>query len=153
MMILKSSTRRAYSSTMIYQNSGKLDSTFSQMLLILKIIRFEIFFKKSIFFNRTYGGVLQRKEEPHVVTVPTLMWIKALDMILDKLRVCGVDFSRVASISGCAQVKHIFLKTKIDNNFHYASTYKTFIKIILQLWTNIMWLVWYFSIICQESKI
>ncbi|KAJ8684028.1 hypothetical protein QAD02_019820 [Eretmocerus hayati] len=52
---------------------------------------------------RTYGGVLQTKEEPHVTTVPTLMWVKALDMILDRLRVCGVDFSRVASISGSAQ--------------------------------------------------
>ncbi|XP_011871845.1 PREDICTED: xylulose kinase isoform X2 [Vollenhovia emeryi] len=31
------------------------------------------------------------------------MWVKALDMILDKLRVCGVDFSKVAAISGCAQ--------------------------------------------------
>ncbi|XP_076384623.1 xylulose kinase isoform X2 [Megalopta genalis] len=52
---------------------------------------------------RTYGGVIQKKEEPHVVVAPTLMWVKALDMILDKLRVCGVDFSKVAAISGCAQ--------------------------------------------------
>ncbi|OAD52555.1 Xylulose kinase [Eufriesea mexicana] len=52
---------------------------------------------------RTYGGVIQKKGDPHVVVVPTLMWVKALDMILDKLRVCGVDFSRVAAISGCAQ--------------------------------------------------
>lgn len=43
-----------------------------------------------------------------MVVVPTLMWVKALDMILDKLRVCGVDFSKVAAISGCAQVKIIF---------------------------------------------
>lgn len=54
---------------------------------------------------RTYGGVIQKRAEPHVVVVPTLMWVKALDMILDKLRVCGVDFSKVAAISGCAQVK------------------------------------------------
>ncbi|XP_012286232.1 xylulose kinase isoform X2 [Orussus abietinus] len=52
---------------------------------------------------RTYGGVVQKKEEPRVVTAPTLMWVKALDMILDKLRVCGVDFSKVAAVSGCAQ--------------------------------------------------
>ncbi|XP_018349320.1 PREDICTED: xylulose kinase [Trachymyrmex septentrionalis] len=52
---------------------------------------------------RTYGGVIRKKEESHVVVVPSLMWIKALDMILDKLRVCGVDFSKVAAISGCAQ--------------------------------------------------
>ncbi|EFN69877.1 Xylulose kinase [Camponotus floridanus] len=52
---------------------------------------------------RTYGGVIQKKEEPHVVVAPSLMWVKALDMILDKLRVCGVDFSKVVAISGCAQ--------------------------------------------------
>ncbi|XP_016840700.1 xylulose kinase-like isoform X2 [Nasonia vitripennis] len=31
------------------------------------------------------------------------MWVKALDMILDRLRVCGVDFSKVAAVSGSAQ--------------------------------------------------
>lgn len=56
--------------------------------------------------RRTYGGVIRKKEESHVVVVPSLMWVKALDMILDKLRVCGVDFSKVAAISGCAQVQH-----------------------------------------------
>ncbi|XP_077274368.1 xylulose kinase isoform X2 [Temnothorax americanus] len=53
--------------------------------------------------RRTYGGVIRKKEESRVVVVPSLMWVKALDMILDKLRVCGVDFSKVAAISGCAQ--------------------------------------------------
>ncbi|CAL7933877.1 unnamed protein product [Xylocopa violacea] len=52
---------------------------------------------------RTYGGVIHKKGEPHVVVAHTLMWVKAVDMILDKLRVCGVDFSKVAAISGCAQ--------------------------------------------------
>ncbi|XP_011630604.1 xylulose kinase isoform X2 [Pogonomyrmex barbatus] len=52
---------------------------------------------------RTYGGVIRKKEEPRIVVVPSLMWVKALDMILDKLRICGVDFNKVAAISGCAQ--------------------------------------------------
>ncbi|XP_028049101.2 xylulose kinase isoform X1 [Monomorium pharaonis] len=52
---------------------------------------------------RTYGGVIRKKDESHVVVVPSLMWVKSLDMILDKLRVCGVDFDKVAAISGCAQ--------------------------------------------------
>lgn len=52
---------------------------------------------------RTYGGVIHKKDEPNVVVAPVVMWINALDMILDKLRVCGVDFSKVAAISGCAQ--------------------------------------------------
>ncbi|XP_068081833.1 xylulose kinase isoform X2 [Anabrus simplex] len=31
------------------------------------------------------------------------MWVKALDMLLDRLRVAGVDFSQIASLSGAAQ--------------------------------------------------
>lgn len=62
---------------------------------------------------RTYGGVVQKKYESHVVVAPALMWVKALDMILDKLRVCGVDFSKVAAISGCAQVTKKYKPTLI----------------------------------------
>ena len=32
------------------------------------------------------------------------MWVKALDMLMEKLRIAGVDFSRVAAISGAGQV-------------------------------------------------
>ena len=32
------------------------------------------------------------------------MWVKALDMLMDKLRVAGLDFSRVAALSGAGQV-------------------------------------------------
>ncbi|XP_008557575.1 xylulose kinase [Microplitis demolitor] len=52
---------------------------------------------------RTYGGVINKKESPSIAVAPCLMWVKALDMLLDKLRVCGVDFARVQGISGCAQ--------------------------------------------------
>ncbi|XP_046492636.1 xylulose kinase [Neodiprion pinetum] len=52
---------------------------------------------------RTYGGVVQNKSDPLLRVAPTLMWVKALDMILDKLRVCGVDFAKVAAISGSTQ--------------------------------------------------
>lgn len=55
-------------------------------------------------WNRTHGGVNQKKDAPDVASAPCLMWVKALDMLLDKLRVCGVDFSKVRAISGCAQV-------------------------------------------------
>lgn len=45
-----------------------------------------------------------RAGDNKTVTAPTLMWVKALDMLLDKLRVCGVDFSKVVALSGTAQV-------------------------------------------------
>ncbi|KAE8745272.1 hypothetical protein FOCC_FOCC008064 [Frankliniella occidentalis] len=51
---------------------------------------------------RTHSGVC-RGGDNKTVTAPTLMWVKALDMLLDKLRVCGVDFSKVVALSGTAQ--------------------------------------------------
>jgi hypothetical protein len=38
------------------------------------------------------------------------MWVKALDMLLDRLRVCGADFSKVVALSGSAQVFINFMK-------------------------------------------
>lgn len=52
---------------------------------------------------RTHGGVLVRGDGV-TVTAPTIMWVKALDMLMDKLRVAGADFSTIAAISGTAQV-------------------------------------------------
>lgn len=49
---------------------------------------------------RTYGGVHTSGSR---VTAPTIMWVKALDMLLDKLRVAGVDFGNVAAVSGAGQ--------------------------------------------------
>jgi len=49
---------------------------------------------------RTHGGV---NISGNVVTAPTIMWVKGLDMLLDKLRVEGVEFSSVKGISGAGQ--------------------------------------------------
>jgi xylulokinase len=35
------------------------------------------------------------------------MWVKALDMLMEKLRIIGVDFAKVAAISGAGQVDQI----------------------------------------------
>ncbi|XP_075231647.1 xylulose kinase-like [Lycorma delicatula] len=50
---------------------------------------------------RTHSGVVRADKK--TVTAPVLMWVKALDLLLDKLRVCGADFSKVAALSGTAQ--------------------------------------------------
>ena len=52
---------------------------------------------------RTHGGVHAHEKR---VTAPPIMWVKALDMLMEKLRIAGVDFSRVAAISGAGQVHH-----------------------------------------------
>ena len=49
----------------------------------------------------TSGGVNAGKDG--VVTASPLMWAKALDLLLDKLKKTGFDFSRVSGLSGCAQ--------------------------------------------------
>lgn len=50
---------------------------------------------------RTAGGVL--RGERGEVTAPPLLWVKALDMVMDKLIVAGVDFSNVEALSGAGQ--------------------------------------------------
>ncbi|XP_035210948.1 xylulose kinase-like [Stegodyphus dumicola] len=51
---------------------------------------------------RTHGGVHKHDDEV-TVTAPPSMWIKALDLILDLLRLQDLDFSTVVAISGAAQ--------------------------------------------------
>ncbi|XP_077296795.1 xylulose kinase-like isoform X2 [Arctopsyche grandis] len=50
---------------------------------------------------RTHGGIL-RGEQGEVVA-PPFMWVKALDLILDRLTLEGADFSKVVALSGAAQ--------------------------------------------------
>ena len=37
------------------------------------------------------------------VTSPTIMWVKALDLLMERIRIQGVDLSKVAAISGAGQ--------------------------------------------------
>lgn len=54
---------------------------------------------------RTQGGAVVNKADSKKVCVPTIMWVKAFDMLMDKLTVAGVDFSKIAAVSGTAQVR------------------------------------------------
>ena len=56
---------------------------------------------------RTHGGV--HAGSGGKVTSPTIMWVKALDMLMEKLRITGIDISEVVAISGCAQVNMIHI--------------------------------------------
>ncbi|XP_068209917.1 xylulose kinase-like [Palaemon carinicauda] len=51
---------------------------------------------------RTHGGVVVADDNV-TVTAPTIMWVKAVDMLMDKLRVAGADFSTIAALSGTGQ--------------------------------------------------
>ena len=52
--------------------------------------------------HRTQGGV-HRHEDAKVVTAPPLMWVKAVDIVLGRLRAAGIDFNQVRAISGSGQ--------------------------------------------------
>ncbi|KAM9337111.1 xylulose kinase-like [Symphorus nematophorus] len=51
---------------------------------------------------RTQGGVHIHADRL-TVTSPVLMWVKALDLLLDKMKGAGLDFSRVTALSGSGQ--------------------------------------------------
>ncbi|KAK0094081.1 hypothetical protein PV326_011862 [Microctonus aethiopoides] len=86
-----------------------LDLSTQQLKAVVVDDELKILYEANVEFDndlpefRTHGGVNQTKDAPGVASAPCLMWVKALDMLLDKLRVCGVDFSKVRAISGCAQ--------------------------------------------------
>ena len=50
----------------------------------------------------TRGGV-QRQEDGLTVTVPTLLWVKAFDLLLEKFKKKGVHFEDVVCLSGTGQ--------------------------------------------------
>ncbi|XP_034039344.1 xylulose kinase, partial [Thalassophryne amazonica] len=51
---------------------------------------------------RTEGGVHLHSDRL-TVTSPVLMWVKALDLLLDKMKGAGFDFSQVRALSGSGQ--------------------------------------------------
>ena len=50
---------------------------------------------------RTSGGV---KKNGSTITAPTVMWVKALDLLMDQLKITGLDFQDISAISGAGQV-------------------------------------------------
>lgn len=51
---------------------------------------------------RTAGGVVRGVDRGEVIA-PPMLWVKALDMVMDRLVVAGVDFSTVEALSGAGQ--------------------------------------------------
>ena len=50
----------------------------------------------------THGGV-HKRDDNLTVSVPTLLWVKACDLLLAKLQKKGVDFGQVSCVSGTGQ--------------------------------------------------
>ncbi|XP_057347288.1 xylulose kinase isoform X3 [Manis pentadactyla] len=67
-----------------------------------------VFYEDSVHFDRdlpefgTQGGV-HVHEDGLTVTSPVLMWVQALDILLEKMKASGFDFSQVLAVSGAGQ--------------------------------------------------
>ncbi|XP_001945125.2 xylulose kinase [Acyrthosiphon pisum] len=69
-----------------------------------KIFEATVHFDTELQEFRTHGGVIKGKDRQHrEVTAPTVMWVKALDVLLDRLQVFGADLSTVSAVSGSGQ--------------------------------------------------
>lgn len=83
-----------------------IDFSTQQIKAVVVNSRLEVTAETHVHFDsmlpeyRTSGGV---QTSGRVVTAPTIMWVKGLDMLLDKLRVAGLDFSTVAGVCGAGQ--------------------------------------------------
>ncbi|XP_055696226.1 xylulose kinase [Lutzomyia longipalpis] len=62
----------------------------------------EVKFDSDLQGFRTFGGVNAGTQKQEFFVQP-VMWVKALDMVLDRLVVQGADLSTVAALSGAAQ--------------------------------------------------
>ncbi|CAG7732331.1 unnamed protein product [Allacma fusca] len=60
-------------------------------------------FDKDLPEFRTNGGVNRDERNPKIVSAPPIMWVKAVDILLEKLRIEGVAMDQIAGISGAAQ--------------------------------------------------
>ncbi|XP_009978256.1 PREDICTED: xylulose kinase-like, partial [Tauraco erythrolophus] len=61
-----------------------------------------VHFDKDLPEFKTQGGVYIHNDRL-TVTSPVLMWVKALDMILEKMKSAGFNFSQVRALSGAGQ--------------------------------------------------
>jgi xylulokinase len=88
---------------------GLDSSTQSLTATVIEPNEHRVVFHRSINFDEelphygTHNGVL-RHEDPLVVTSPPLMWVEALDRMMDLVsRQDAFDSSQIAAIGGCAQ--------------------------------------------------
>nr|XP_033787587.1 xylulose kinase isoform X1 [Geotrypetes seraphini]XP_033787588.1 xylulose kinase isoform X1 [Geotrypetes seraphini] len=68
----------------------------------------EVIYEDNVHFDKelpefgTQGGVHAHSDKL-VITSPVLMWVKALDVLLEKMRSSGFNFSQVKALSGTGQ--------------------------------------------------
>ncbi|XP_059123153.1 xylulose kinase isoform X1 [Peromyscus eremicus] len=84
------------------------DFSTQQVKIVAVDVELNVFYEDSVHFDRdlpefgTQGGVHVHKDRL-TVTSPVLMWVQALDLILEKMKASGFDFSQVLALSGAGQ--------------------------------------------------
>ncbi|KAM9100542.1 xylulose kinase isoform X1 [Sarcophilus harrisii] len=84
------------------------DFSTQQVKVIAVDEKLNVIYEESVNFDKelpefgTQGGVHVHSDKL-TVTSPVLMWIKALDIILEKMKSSGFNFSRVRALSGAGQ--------------------------------------------------
>lgn len=83
-------------------------------------------FDKDLPEFKTNGGV-QKHDDGLTVTVPTLLWVKAFDMLLDKMKKKGFCFQNVVCVSGTGQ-QHgsVYWKSGAKEKLHNLDPNKSF---------------------------
>ncbi|XP_053786186.1 xylulose kinase isoform X2 [Desmodus rotundus] len=84
------------------------DFSTQQVKVVAVDAELNVFYEDSVNFDRdlpefgTQGGVHVHKDGL-TVTSPVLMWVQALDSILEKMKISGFNFSGVLALSGAGQ--------------------------------------------------
>nr|XP_036870050.1 xylulose kinase isoform X1 [Manis javanica] len=90
------------------RDKSKIISNAFQVKVVAVDEELTVFYEDSVHFDRdlpefgTQGGV-HVHEDGLTVTSPVLMWVQALDILLEKMKASGFDFSQVLSMSGAGQ--------------------------------------------------
>lgn len=86
-----------------------LDLSTQQLKAAIINDKLEILYEEAVSFDsdlpefRTQNGAVIDKADPQYITAPVMMWVKAFDILLDKLTVAGADFTKLTALSGTAQ--------------------------------------------------
>ena len=67
------------------------------------------------------------------VTSPVAMWVEALDLILQRMRDAGVDFSRIRAVSGAGQVRSITFVSLCDLEPARRATVATRLRLLVKI--------------------
>ncbi|XP_053456820.1 xylulose kinase isoform X1 [Nycticebus coucang] len=84
------------------------DFSTQQVKVVAVDAELNVIYEDSVHFDRdlpefgTQGGVHVHKDGV-TVTSPVLIWVQALDIILEKMKASGFDFSQVLALSGAGQ--------------------------------------------------